>query len=415
MITSDRLFKIINTVCLAIIIGLLFSAVVNLVSASNYSIQNIDGDMSWSIGLANKVLVDDEYIKVADLPVGPSGYPVPMLLLLHFIGYIPKSILLLVFICFYVVLPVLSFNLLICIFDLKNNNYRWSIALCAFFCVWDYIQFDIRAFNLNIILVFLVILATYSLKNNKDVFAGVLLGASIVIKLYSVFLIPLWIYQKRYKAAISAIIFIFFLFVIFPMAALGFMRSLYLTLDWLEAVRTFSSAQASLLLQVYLVSLSQAVTYSFQAISGITFGAMSPRMWDDLNLFLNIFKGLWIIFVVLIICHLSKKNSQYVLESQTAILLLAPIPISPLLQPHHMVLFLPAVFILCRLCFMKSLNSFLRIILCALCLVVFSEQVFKISQVYRGYLFLFESMLISLALSFIPVKSDQYAGNDCKR
>ena len=154
MDTIKKYLPIINTVCILAILGASVVGVLNLINSNNNTLTALNGDTVWSISFSSGILGNMEYPKVTDKPTGPIGYPVPMLLALQVIKVLPESVFSISFEIVYLILPILCLCLLQRLAGMKKNPYRWIVAFFAFFVAWDYIQFDIRALNLNIILLF---------------------------------------------------------------------------------------------------------------------------------------------------------------------------------------------------------------------------------------------------------------------
>ncbi len=413
MDTIKKYLPIINTVCILAILSASVVGVLNLINSNNNTLTALNGDTVWSISFSSGILGNMEYPKVTDKPTGPIGYPVPMLLALQVIKALPESVFSISFEIVYLILPILCLCLLQRLAGMKKNPYRWIVAFFAFFVAWDYIQFDIRALNLNIILLFLVLLSLDLLRRDKEILAGVVLGISVVVKLYSLFLIPLWLYRKRYKAAITAAVVLVATFILLPGVVLGFSEAFYLTLDWLAAIKTTSTAQASQLMVCYLVSFNRAITALFGANQAGGIGSLPQETWDALNTGLMLFKVLWVGIVLAAVYGVQKIQQNGIHLRQVAILLIAPIPISPLLQPHHMVLILPSAFILCSVVVMPKVAAIIRVLAALTPAVIFVfSQIVQIPEPVRGLLFASLTFLLICSLVFLPLNSPDILHND---
>ena len=404
---KKSLWDFINAILIVAIIGICFSAVINLMYSNANTPLALNGDTVWSMSFATGILDSLSYPKVVDKMVGPIGYPVPMLLFLRLVKQLPLNLFSVVFEMAYLFLPLFSLYLLILVCDLKKNRYRWIVAFFTFIVAWDYLQFDIRALNINIVLLCLVLLSIFCLQQGYQGWAGFLLALSVVVKLYSVFLILLWLYKKKYKAFFYFTVVSLILFVLIPAFCLGWGNAFALTIDWLEGVKSTSTAQAATLMSCYLVSFNRAVVAVAGATRETGISALSGVTWHFLNIILTVFKVFWAVFSIWTLYLIERRQKTDKIMRQVGVLLIMPLPMSPLLQPHHLVLILPALFILFKGVIIPHIRISYKLvsIFSGIFIFIFSQFII-INELYRGFIFVAISLLLMLGMIFIPSESD---------
>ncbi len=403
----SRYLRICNVVLIGVMLVMSVFAVANLTTiGEDSSLTNLTGDILWNISLASDFLKANDYPQISESVKGPFAYPVPMLVLLQLFSAIPRDILSLVFVVFYPVAATVCLFLSIRLFDDDKNPYRWLIAFLTFIIVWDYIQFDIRSFNINMILFILILLAMYFLKRDWACAAGVFLAFSVAIKLYSVLLIPLWLYRKKYRACFYTVIALLILFIVFPVCTLGWSKTVHLTLSWIGSVKSTSTAQASQIMSCYLISFNRALTSAMGADHAAGIGSLSQTDWNYANHLLLFFRVVWAMAIVSAVVFINRFSRSYKFQRMFSLLILAPIPLSPLLQPHHMVLLIPAVYYLVHMIIEKAAATKVRLAAACMLLLIFIIQMLDIPEELRGFSVAAICVLLSCGLTFLNINTE---------
>lgn len=104
---------------------------------------------------------------------------------------------------------------------LRNRLWRWPATLLAFVLAGYYIEWDLRSQNCNMIYCALLAGSLASLRRSRDDTAGVLLAASIALKLYSVLLVPYFWWVGRRRAFGAALGGLALFFAVMPLFAFG--------------------------------------------------------------------------------------------------------------------------------------------------------------------------------------------------
>ncbi len=207
------------------------------------------------------------------------------------------------------------------------------------------VSWDLRSGNSNLVYLGLVLCA-YSLLGRRPSIAGALVGLSVSLKLYSALLI-LWLLIKGPKKALyGAVITLLLLWLILPWMLFARAGAIRLYSGWREQLRIVSGLwiYPQMAAQRYappLVTLRRAVA----VITGAGADAAITRF---------LLAGCWIIWIGALVWYgarvmrypdLTPLPSRAALADWT-ILMLAPLPFSPWLEPYHAVPVLPGT-ILC--------------------------------------------------------------------
>jgi hypothetical protein len=195
------------------------------------------------------------------------------------------------------------------------------------------ISWDLRNANSNLIYLGLV-LSGYGLLGRLPMLAGALVGLSISLKLYSGLLL-LWLFVNGPRRAIAAgTITVVILWVVLPAVLFGEEGTLRLYSGWKEQLRTISDPllHASLATKTTgppLVTLQGAVVN----FTGGAFGSAATLVR---------LLTLWSIWVAALLWYAWRCRNSFPVEvpSRAAladwiVLLLAPLPFSPWLEPYH--------------------------------------------------------------------------------
>lgn len=209
------------------------------------------------------------------------------------------------------------------------------------------VAWDLRSGNSNLVYLGLV-LAAYGLVRRYPRTAGALIGLSISLKLYSALLLLWLLIRGPKKALYAAAIVIAALWLVLPVVIFGAAGTVTLYKGWREQLRIAGGLwlSAGILMQRHgppLINLQRAAT----VLSGSQPDAATPRL---------IVAGLWAIWMAALSWYGTRSlrypdhacaPSRATLADWT-VLMLAPLPFSPWLEPYHAVPMVPAT-ILCLL------------------------------------------------------------------
>ena len=206
------------------------------------------------------------------------------------------------------------------------------------------IAWDLRNANSNLIYLALV-MAGYALAGRRPALAGTLVGLSISLKLYSGLLLG-WLFvngprRMFYASAIAAVL----LWIVLPLLVFGFDSTVQLYLGWKRQVEhigdlTYHAALVAEASQTPIITLHKAMVYltgeSFQS------GRVHVLVW--------VLRTLWIAALLWYAwrcrsCLLVAAPSRAAL-ADWIVLLIAPLPFSPWLEPYHAIPLLVAAVVL---------------------------------------------------------------------
>ena len=239
-------------------------------------------------------------------------------------------------------------------------------AVSLGFTDWP-VSWDLRAGNCNVIYLGLV-LAGYGLMGRRPWLGGVLVGSSISLKLYSGLLLMWLLINDARRALYGAVIAIVVLWLLLPAALFGPNGTIKLYAGWYEQIRIISrlSADPAVNTRIHgLVLLPASVhrppTAEFgssvtlqRAVIVLTGGSPRAPLARSLRL------ALWASWLIALgwYARRAQIGGRVAAPSRAAladwtVLMLAPLPFSPWLEPYHTVPILPGAI----LCLANSLDE----------------------------------------------------------
>jgi hypothetical protein len=205
------------------------------------------------------------------------------------------------------------------------------------------ISWDLRNANSNLVYLGMVIVG-YGLLGCLPIVAGTLIGLSFSLKLYSGLLLLWLLINGPARALVAAAMTILFVWIMLPVALVGPDGTLGLYAGWMEQLRTISDPLVHAKLAAAeggppLVTLQRAIVN----LTGEGYGSAATvaYLWMVWSVWLAAL--LWYAWR----CH--RSTGPLVAPSRAAladwiVLLLAPLPFSPWLEPYHcVVLFVGAL------------------------------------------------------------------------
>src|SRR5262245_11220029 len=261
------------------------------------------------------------------------------------------------------------------------------------------ISWDLRNANSNLICVGLV-MAGYALIGRLPALAGILAALAFSIKLYSGLLLIYLLVNgpKRAPAAAPATVFILWLGL--PVGLFGTDGAWRLYSGWSEQLRTISDPSLHTSLAIGaggppIVSLQKAIVN----FTGAKFGSVTTRAW------LLAIETIWLA-ALLVYAWRCRGTFLVPIPSRAAlvdwvVLMLAPLPFSPWLEPYHAVPVLVAVL----LCVAVALNDHQlqsdRMIMLAAVAALSFFIVVKVPFAFRGFGLVAQFFVLVLALAYL--------------
>ena len=207
------------------------------------------------------------------------------------------------------------------------------LGLAAVLLADSPISWDLRNANSNLIVLGLV-MAGYALLASSPILAGAVIGLSVSVKLYSGLLLIWMLLRGQRRAFAGAVVATLILWIVLPCAVFGAEGALRLYATWVQQLRGLGDPllQARPSSALPLVSLSHAV----MALTGEPYGSPAVRWRVDLLLAVWVAALAWYAWRCRPLAGHSTVPSRAALADWT-VLLLAPLPASPWLEPYHSV------------------------------------------------------------------------------
>jgi hypothetical protein len=223
------------------------------------------------------------------------------------------------------------------------------VMAVAFAAVNHYLLWDLRTINVNSFYLLLVLLGAWCWRRKQPSLAGILFGASVAVKIYSVLLLLYVIFRRQWRIALAMAATIAVCFVVLPICCFGWHDALVLDRDWLQAIGATNRPEFLLNFYGYNVSLSWIALVLMNPAASQ--GKLNFVDWSPERIALLV-KAACLVWGVLVAGYFAstwrretEENRQpLALLLDLSLLLLCPLPASPFLQPHHPVpLLVPAV------------------------------------------------------------------------
>jgi hypothetical protein len=275
------------------------------------------------------------------------------------------------------------------------------IGAIALFVADSPVSWDLRNANSNLVMLGLV-LAGYAFIGHHPVAGGVMIGLSIALKLYSGLLLLWLLLSGSWRALLASVATLVLFAVADPVLEFGVAGSVRLYLGWLEQLRIISDPQIHAALAVAttgppVISLGDAA----MALTGAgplesTTRALVAAMWS-----------IWIA-TILVYLRQAARSFPVALPSRAAlgdwmVLLLAPLPFSPWLEPYHAVPMLPIAMLFVLVALDERASQLDRRIAVAafLALLLLASQTVNLPFRIRGIVILAQFVVATLALGLL--------------
>jgi len=228
------------------------------------------------------------------------------------------------------------------LFDLRAASrlvglagHRWRAVLTAGACglVYYYVQRDLRAANVNLVFLAAVLGGLLCARRGRTSLAGLLLAASIVLKLYSAVLLPYLAWRREWRWLGATAGWGLAFFVALPALAIGADGATRLTADWLARVLAPGEMPGHYKSLAYVARAlgdapPQTATIAARALQAAWLAAIAG-------------------YFALTRAQRRAGRSRELEVCDVSLLLLLPLPLSPAFQPPHgVVLLLPTCLLL---------------------------------------------------------------------
>jgi len=115
------------------------------------------------------------------------------------------------------------------------------ILALAFAATEYYSLWDLHVVNTNSIYLFLVLIGLWCWLCNQRVLAGLLLAASVALKIYSIVFLPFLLLRREWRLASAMLLSLVLFFVAVPTSWFGIGGALEITRNWLHTVSSARS------------------------------------------------------------------------------------------------------------------------------------------------------------------------------
>ena len=317
------------------------------------------GDYTIFIDLAKQTLEQLQY--------PPSfAYPVPAVLMWHFFGSLNFTVGALVWI---LILPASLFGSMLLAKSLAGDDKKHGglILALAFAAVEYYLMWDLRAINANSCYLLLVMLGCWCWHKDQKVWAGVLLGGSVAFKFYSVVFIGYLILRKEWRMGLAMAISILVLFIAVPVCVLGVQDAFLLSEAWIQRILSASNSSVFLNYRAYKVSLNWIALVLLNP--DLSAGKLNILDWstDRIAVVVRFLGATWALmvagyFFTTQLLRPGRVTTRLAFALDISVLLFCPLPASPILEPHHLVVMVvPAIALICMV-FDPSFHARFRLV-----------------------------------------------------
>lgn len=228
----------------------------------------------------------------------------------------------------------------------KESPNRWLWVAGAIAAASYYVQWDLRTGNSNLIYLALLLGSVATYRRNLPRWAGLLLAASVSLKLYSVLLLPYLLISGRLRWLGWSLAWLVVAFVLIPLVVFGPAEAAALTELWVAKLLTIPDPAE-------LPSFYKSLTRSLLVVttSGLGQGANFVD-WDPalVRVVSSVWKAVWALTLGAWFWRTRTLRGEgepsSLLLGDVAVLALLPLPFSPTFQPHHAVVVLIPAFML---------------------------------------------------------------------
>jgi hypothetical protein len=287
--------------------------------------------------------------------------------------------------------------------DRLEFQFSWLVVGALTLMVADGpVMWDLRNWNCNLIYLGLV-LAAYATVNRRPVLAGILIGISVSLRVYS-FLLVIWLLARRFRRAfIAAGAALIVLWVICPILAFGPAGARAIYRGWFDQLEVVSGAWG------YSMPFNPArpplVTLR-AAVSTLTAEDLFARKTQTL------IGTLWAIWFAALVWYFSRAAKTRVGTPSRAaladwtVLLLAPLPLSPWLEPYHAIPIVPGVMLLILVALDDEVIRRDRLIACFTLAVLAIERLVHLPRSLEGFDLFARLLELVVALALLRSRLD---------
>lgn len=228
---------------------------------------------------------------------------------------------------------IASYVVLLRMLRRDGRPHSWLIALMAHAAGAYFLQWELRSLNCNLIFLCSLILAVASLRNARSFWTGFWFAISISLKLYPILALPYLFWTRERRALAWTLGWLSLFWIALPVAVFG-QDTVVVYSDWIEQI-TRAIDPLNHAPHPILISLQSAASW----LSGGNAALTTAIVWSV--------RSAWLLAIASVFLSSRRRTipaDSARLLSDIALLTLAPIAVSPYLEPYHAVPFvIPAI------------------------------------------------------------------------
>jgi hypothetical protein len=296
---------------------------------------NVFGSRPWPDTMVDyHILHEQSAYLVTHRSYMPGGadyaYPPPAAILHYTVARFPLPVAAAIWLGLTIVAALATWWLLVRMLELDQTPAWGVLVLGAYGSACYFFQWDLRSQNCNLIFLVSLVCGLYCLHRQRSAAAGFWIALSFSLKLFSLFVLPylLWSGRRRAFAWTAAFLVVFWL--VLPAAVLGAAGCQGVYAEWLTRMQRMVDYPAAMTHPI-LISVRRSASWLADGNARVA--------W----LIMNGIRATW-----LAVCIAAAADSWFRKErpgdatgllSDVGVLVLAPVAVSPYLEPYHAVAF----------------------------------------------------------------------------
>jgi hypothetical protein len=295
------------------------------------------GAVPWPQSVVDYTILYQASRQVIATGTYPPGYPYPpSAVVLHYTSALfPFPVSAALWLVVTLLATLACWFILAGLLELPRHPGRLSVLLPAMAATASFIVWDLRSQNCNMVFLAALLFGVDNLHKGRPRSAGFCLALSFSLKLFSVLSLPYLLWTGRRRELAWTLGFILLFWLVFPAVLLGVEGTVRAYGGWLREMEEASDPQRL---------LNHPIVISLHASAARLAGGDAWRA----GLVLNAVRGLWLAtFLAAWALSRGRKGGAYGLLTDVSVLTLAPVAVSPYLEPYHAVPFaVPALLLL---------------------------------------------------------------------
>jgi hypothetical protein len=293
---------------------------------------NVFGSGHWPDTMVDYHILYEVSRQIVQTHTSPPAfpYPPPAVLFLYASAVFPFIVSAGVWMAVTIAAALASCWILVQLLDVRRMPY-WSLPLLlAYGSASYFFQWDLRSQNCNLIFLTAVLFGVWFLRRHRPAAAGFCIAFSFSLKLLSLFVIPYLLWSGRRKAFAWTCVFLAVFWVVLPPLVFGVDGSRLVYADWLGRFR-------------HAVSLAPNVDHPILISLDRSAARLAGGDPNVAGLILSAFRVLWVGIVAAGWWVSRRRGSApdaFGLLADVSLLVLAPVAVSPYLEPYHVVAFI---------------------------------------------------------------------------